>query len=152
MPEIIKDGAIVADPWSALEPMSPDEINASGLLSGDTNSDGPIAVELQPDQPPSLIEGDLSRLDVVAIHFPVFTDGRCFSYARELRELGYQGEIRATGQFIRDQLHYLKRCGFNAFQFDAGANLQDSLASLTDFSDAYQAGVDQPEPLFRRRA
>ena len=146
MPDLIKDGRVVADDWQGVM-LTPEELNESGAL---TRSE-PVAVMLEPDQPPSMIEGDLTRLALVAIHFPVFTDGRCFSYARELRELGYQGEIRATGNFIRDQLHYMHRCGFTAFQFEDDSGLQDSLASLSDFSESYQASVDQPEPLFRRR-
>ena len=86
------------------------------------------------------------------VNFPVFTDGRGFSYARELRERGLRGELRAGGHFIRDQLTYLQRCGFNAFQMADEAELEAALASLADFSEHYQASIDQPLPLFRRRA
>ncbi|MCZ6831197.1 MAG: DUF934 domain-containing protein [Gammaproteobacteria bacterium] len=152
MPDVIKDGRVVADPWQGQNLLTPQELNASGALLGAAAADAaPVAVVLAPDQPPSTIEGDLNRLGLVAINFPVFTDGRCFSYARELRELGYTGEIRATGKFIRDQLFFLQRCGFTAFQFEDDANLEDCLPSLTDFSESYQAAADQPEPLFRRR-
>jgi uncharacterized protein (DUF934 family) len=144
MPKIIRDGAVVEDDWQGAL-LNPEDFNLA-------DDEGPLAVVLEPDQPPSLIEGDLSRLALVAIHFPVFTDGRCFSYARELRDRGFTGEIRATGAFIRDQLHYLQRCGFNAFQFDEDINLVEALSSLSDFSDAYQAAVDQPQPLFQRRS
>jgi uncharacterized protein (DUF934 family) len=156
MPDIIKDGRVVADPWQGGALSSPQEMNDSGALTlttalDATPAEAPLAVVLQPDQPPSTIEGDLNRLALVAINFPVFTDGRCFSYARELRELGYIGEIRATGNFIRDQLFFMQRCGFTAFQFKNHANLQEVLPSLSDFSDAYQAAVDEPRPLYRRR-
>ena len=152
MPDVIKDGRVVEDPWHGRALMTPQELNDSGLIAeGAPANTRPVAVVLEPDQPPSTIDGDLSRLDLVAIHFPVFTDGRCFSYARELRELGYEGEIRATGNFIRDQLFYLARCGFNAFQFQNDRHLEEYLPSLADFSESYQAAVDQPEPLFRRR-
>jgi uncharacterized protein (DUF934 family) len=144
MPKIIRDGAVVEDDWQGAL-LNPEDFNLA-------DDEGPLAVVLEPDQPPSLIEGDLSRVALVAIHFPVFTDGRCFSYARELRDRGFTGEIRATGAFIRDQLHYLQRCGFNAFQFDEDINLVEALSSLSDFSDAYQAAVDQPQPLFQRRS
>lgn len=144
MPKIIRDGAVVDDDWQGAL-LNPEDFNLA-------DDEGLLAVVLEPDQPPSLIEGDLSRLALVAIHFPVFTDGRCFSYARELRDRGFTGEIRATGAFIRDQLHYLQRCGFNAFQFDEDINLVEALSSLSDFSDAYQAAADQPQPLFQRRS
>jgi uncharacterized protein (DUF934 family) len=153
MPDIIKDGRVVEDTWGGRELLTPEEINASGVLLTDSVAAdaAPLGVILEPGQPPSTLEGDLNRLDLVTINFPVFTDGRCFSYARELRELGYTGEIRATGHFIRDQLFYLSRCGFSAFQFEDDSELEEYLSSLADFTVTYQASVDQPEPLFRRR-
>ena len=55
------------------------------------------------------------------------------------------------GNFIRDQLTYLVRCGFDAFQMEDEAGLEEALASLRDFTESYQASIDQPQPLFRRR-
>jgi len=51
---------------------------------------------------------------------------------------------------LRDQLFYMQRVGFNAFATRADRNIQDALKGLTDFSEVYQASVDQPLPLFRR--
>ena len=113
---------------------------------------GGSAVQLEPGETPQALLQGLEQLSLVAINFPIFTDGRGFSYARELRENGYKGEIRAVGNFIRDQLFYLQRCGFNAFEFASAIDLDAALASLEDFGDAYQAAPDQPKPLFRRRA
>ena len=144
MPRLIKRGAVVDDDWQGCL-LSLEELNQRKLFEGS------IGVVLEPDQPPSAIEQALADIELVAIHFPVLTDGRGFSYARELRELGFQGEIRATGHFIRDQLYYLSRCGFDAFAFEDESQLDEALASLGDFSEAYQADVHQPEPLFRRR-
>ncbi len=110
-----------------------------------------IGLQLEPGEAPADIAGDLHAIPVVAINFPVFTDGRGFSYARELRQLGYSGEIRAVGGFIRDQLAYLARCGVNAFEFDADVDLDAAVPSLQGFTDHYQADVLQSEPLFRRR-
>ena len=69
----------------------------------------------------------------------------------QLRERGFTGELRAVGDFIRDQLHYLNRCGFNAFQLADEAQLVGALSSLDAFTEHYQAASDQPQPLFRRR-
>ncbi len=140
--ELIRDGQVVSDD----SPVPP------GLE--EYNQRGGNAVILEPGETPDLIQGDLASLDYIAINFPVFADGRGFSYARELRELGYVGELRAVGYFMRDQLFYMQRCGFNAFQFAAdqqqSAELEACLASLKDFSEVYQASVDQPQPLFQR--
>ena len=94
---------------------------------------------------------NLSRLPVVAINFPKFVDGRGFSSARLLRDrYQYQGEIRAIGEFIRDQLFLMQRCGFSQFSFANDIDLQAAAASLKDFSEAYQTAADQPQPLFKR--
>jgi uncharacterized protein (DUF934 family) len=145
MPRLIKDGQIVNDDWQG-RLLSLEELNSQTEAA-----DQALGLILEADQPPSAIEIDLAQLQLIAINFPVFMDGRGFSTARELRERGYRGEIRATGNFIRDQLHYLQRCGFNAFEFENEDELEASLASLGDFSEAYQADVQQKEPLFRRR-
>ena len=143
MPSLIKDGAVVSDDWSA-PLLSVEELAESA-------GDG-LGVAIQPGDDTSAVVAAKERLALVVIDFPVFTDGRGFSYARELREAGFGGEIRARGQFLRDQLFYLKRCGFNAFQFEEGTDLEACLPSLDDFSEAYQAAIDEPNPLFRRRA
>ena len=109
------------------------------------------AVQLEPGQAPTPLFEYLEQIPLVAINFPVFTDGRGFSYARELRQRGFKGELRACGHFIRDQLTYLRRCGFDAFQLANEHELEAALASLADFDEFYQGSVDQPLPLFRRR-
>ena len=98
---------------------------------------------------------DLEDISAVALNFPKFTDGRAYSAAALLRSrYGFKGEIRAIGDVLRDQFFFMQRCGFDAIQPKAGkysdAQLEESLASLKDFSAPYQAAVDQPEPLFRR--
>lgn len=148
MPKIIKDGAVVEDGWRG-QLLDLESYNEA--LAGGSAPAPDVGVVLEPDQPPSELGGDLNAIPLIAINFPVFTDGRGFSYARELRQRGYRGEIRAVGYFIRDQLEYLSRCGFNAFDFAENTNLDAAVSSLSAFSEHYQADVLQPEPLFRRR-
>ncbi len=165
MPQLIKHGAVHDDGWQLLREIAAEQ-SVAELPAGpvivpqpywQTNRDallarGEVAVWLASDQPPTLIADDLSQLPLVAVDFPVFTDGRGFSYGRALREHhGYKGEVRAVGQFLRDQLYYLSRCGFDAFAIET-ADPQASIESLYDFSDSYQAALDQPLPRFRRRS
>lgn len=97
--------------------------------------------------------GDLNRFPVIAVNFPKFTDGRGYSIAHLLRSrYGYRRELRAIGDVLRDQLFYMKRCGFDSFQLRANKDIDAALASLSDFSEAYQGAADQPLPLFRRAA
>ena len=149
MPLLIRDGRIVADDWDG-QMLSLEELN-SGQADLNDKDTRPLGVTLTAGQPPATIGVELERLALIAIHFPVFTDGRGFSYARELRERGFTGEIRATGHFIRDQMAYLKRCGCNAFALNDDMDAAACLDSLGAISETYQADAEQALPWFRRR-
>ena len=113
---------------------------------------GEPRVLLGPADDPANIAHAVGHLQVIAIDFPQFTDGRGYSTARLLRErYGYKGEIRAVGEVLRDNLFYLSRCGFDAFVLSDQADLEGDLEGFNDFSDAYQNSAEQPQPLFRRR-
>jgi uncharacterized protein (DUF934 family) len=154
MPRLIKDGCIVEDEWrdpdGDLQAPAAGQIGTLDQWLQLANKAG-SAVQLEPGQSPTPLLEHLDELSLVVVNFPAFMDGRGFSYGRELRERGYQGELRASGLFIRDQLTYLRRCGFNAFRMADETQLETALQSLTDFSESYQASPDQPLPLFRRR-
>lgn len=93
------------------------------------------------------------RASVIAIEFPRFTDGCGYSIARVLRgRLGYLGELRAVGDIMRDQVFYLMRVGFDAFELRDDEDANAAIAALRDFSAHYQASSNQPLPHFRRRA
>ena len=155
MPRLIRDGEIVEDSWRQpdedLEAPGSEQIATLEQWLHLADKAGQ-AVQLEPGQAPAPLLEHLDQLSLIVIHFPAFMDGRGFSYGRELRERGYQGELRASGNIIQDQLTYLRRCGFNAFQMADETKLESALNSLEDFSESYQASSDQPLPLFRRRA
>ena len=112
----------------------------------------PIGVWLKPDDDPLDIGADADALAIIGVQFPKFADGRGYSTAVLLRtRLKYAGELRAFGDVGRDQLFYLKRCGFDAFSLAEHRDPEAALASLGDFSLRYQGSVDDPQPLFRRR-
>ena len=109
-------------------------------------------LRLEPADDPAAVADRLGGAARVEVNFPSFTDGRGYSIARLLRERhGYRGEVRAVGDVQRDQLFYLARCGFDAFLLRDGQDAGESLAALNDFSEAYQASVERPQPLFRCR-
>jgi len=113
---------------------------------------GKLGLFVDSDQEVEELADLLPHFDLIAINFPVFTDGRGFSIARLLRErYDYQGDIRAIGDVMQDQLFFMTRCGFTSFALKEGKDIHQALNSLRPFSETYQAGVDQPEPLFRRR-
>ena len=112
-----------------------------------------IGIWLKPDDDPAALAEDLAHLALIAVHFPKFADGRGYSTAFLLRTRhGYKGELRAIGDVGRDQLFLLKRCGFDSFALSPHRDPEAALASLDDFSLRYQGSVDDPLPLFRRRA
>jgi len=159
MPKIIKDGVVVDDQWQLIGDECESIPDGAVIVSlsvweshkATLSQRDELGLWLDSDQPPSSINDDIAQFGVVAINFPAFADGRGFTYGRELREqYKYTGEIRAIGEFMRDQLFYLKRCGFNAFALQ-GYDLDEAVNSLGDFTESYQAAIDQPQPLFRRR-
>ncbi|MBL8397731.1 MAG: DUF934 domain-containing protein [Candidatus Accumulibacter sp.] len=167
MPRIIQQDRVVDDPWQVLT-LADDQTPASITLpAGPTllpltvwltrreqvlNAGAPFGVWLAADQGPEQLAADVHRFSVIGVDFPKFTDGRSYSTARLLRErYAYRGEIRAIGDVLQDQLFYMRRCGIDAYALRADKDPDKALAGLRAFSDAYQAAVDQPQPLFRRR-
>jgi uncharacterized protein (DUF934 family) len=157
---LIRHRAIALDSWQSLDdgavPAGGDLIVPLVVWLSERDRllarDGRIGVLLQPNDEPGAIGGDLAHLALIAVHFPTFTDGRGYSTARLLRErYGWRGELRAVGDVQRDQLFHLARVGFDAFQLKDGADVDDALSAFADFGETYQAAVDQPTPLFRRR-
>jgi len=164
MPRLIKDGAIVDDRWTLLrEAAVLGDVPAVGAVIvplalwrmewGALLARGDVGVWLEPEDDPDALAADIGALPLIAIDFPKFSDGRGYSTARLLREKHkFIGELRAIGDVLRDQLYYMRQCGFNAFAVRSDRNLEDALKGLGDFSDTYQATAARPVPLFRRRA
>lgn len=167
MPKLIKDNAIIENDWTLMAKPETDAASvevASGNIivplsvwlaqKNQLQSRNDIGVWLDSDETAEQLGNDAKQLPLIAVNFPLFMDGRAFSTARLLRErYAFKGELRAIGNLIRDQLCYLRRCGVNAFAFsNPDIKLEEALKSLNDFREYYQASVDQPLPLFRRRA
>jgi uncharacterized protein (DUF934 family) len=85
----------------------------------------------------------LDRLAVVALVFPTFRDGRAYSQARLLRERhGFKGELRATGQVLRDQFLFMLRAGFDAFEVKKEADAEAFTNTAKRYSVFYQPTGD----------
>jgi uncharacterized protein (DUF934 family) len=103
----------------------------------------PLGVKLPNNQNPDVLKDDLAHLAVVALDFPIFRDGRSYSWARLLRQrFGYRGEIRAVGNVLRDQLFFMARVGIDAFEVPEGFRLETFSRAMRDFSHAYQPSID----------
>ena len=94
----------------------------------------------------------LERLAAVALVFPTFRDGRAYSQARLLRERhGYDGELRATGQVLRDQFVFMLRAGFDAFEVKKEADADAFGVSAKRYSVFYQPTGDGRLTALHRR-
>lgn len=94
----------------------------------------------------------LDRLSVVALVFPTFRDGRAYSQARLLRERhGYKGELRATGQVLRDQFVLMLRAGFDAFEVKKDADAEAFAATVKRYTVFYQPTGDGRITALHRR-
>lgn len=148
---IIKDQQIAENTWTFVAEDSP-------LPDGDITvplkrwsedkaqllkHNGKVGIRLLPGEDiDTLNKEDLTAISLIELDFPVFTDGRLFSTAQLLRSRdAYQGEIRAVGKFMADQVFYLQRVGVNAFEFSEKKDLDVALSALNDFSVRYQASI-----------
>ena len=94
----------------------------------------------------------LDRLAAVALVFPTFRDGRAYSQARLLRErYGYQGELRAIGQVLRDQFVFMQRAGFDAFEVKKQIDAEAFAATVKRYSVFYQPTGDGRVTALNRR-
>ena len=94
----------------------------------------------------------LERLAVVALVFPTFRDGRAYSQARLLRErYRYRGELRATGQVLRDQFVFMLRAGFNAFEVKKDSDAAAFASTVKRYSVFYQPTGDGRVTALHRR-
>jgi uncharacterized protein (DUF934 family) len=148
--QIIKDKHIIADDWTfKVDDDNLDDgnviISVSRLIQQITslkNRNGLLGVRIEPSDSVEQIAPFLTELALIDLHFPELSDGRLFSHAWLLRSrYQFQGEIRATGHFLAEQVYYLSRVGVNAFQPEKYENLEAMLAGLKDFSVNYQPSV-----------
>ena len=93
----------------------------------------------------------LDRLKLVEIDFPRFRDGRGYSSARILRERGYEGELKAVGDVLVDQLLFMRRCGFDSFDPAQAIDLDVAKRALTEYDFVYQQAADGRVPVWKLR-
>ena len=109
------------------------------------------AVRIEPGDDARELVPHLERLALVEVNFPAFGDGRGYSSARILREAGYEGELRAVGDVLVDQLAYMRRCGFDAFEPDQQFDMDDVKAAFERWPEVYQNAADDRPPIWTKR-
>lgn len=109
------------------------------------------AVRLEPDDDARALIPYLERLTLVEIAFPKFRDGRGYSSARILREVGYSGELRAQGDVLVDQIAFMRRCGFDSFAPETSLNQADVDTAFACYDRVYQKAADAGVPIWKLR-
>lgn len=120
---LYRDGAFVADDW--LFPADADPLPASGKLcvplarflaahAALLDRAAPIGVIVGAGDKLDALIPDLARLALVVLDFPRYADGRPYSHAHRLRAAGFRGELRASGDVLRDQVLFMLRAGFDS--------------------------------------
>jgi uncharacterized protein (DUF934 family) len=114
--------------------------------------DGKVGVILPNNRDPDDLEPYLERLALIALVFPTFRDGRAYSQARLLRErYNYEGELRATGQVLRDQFVFMIRAGFDAFEVKKDSDALAFEETVKRYSVFYQPTADGRFTALRQR-
>ena len=129
------------------EPLEEPAVTLDAFL-GQTNA---TAVRIEPGDDARALLPYLDRIRLIEVSFPTFRDGRGYSAARILREAGYDGELRAEGDVLVDQLLYMRRCGFDSFAPAAPIDAKVAAASLGRFPNFYQAAADGAVPVWKLR-
>jgi uncharacterized protein (DUF934 family) len=158
---LVKSGKITTDSFvpvadDAALPESGDVLLSAARFLGDTESVLQRAEKIGVIWPNSRDVDDLvphlDRLAVVALVFPTFRDGRAYSQARLLRErFHYRGELRATGQVLRDQFVFMMRAGFDAFDVKKQADAEAFAQTVKRYSVFYQPTGDGRLTALHRR-
>ena len=149
---LIKDGRFIEDGWTVLDHDA--DIPGSGdvivpleryLSQADelNRRVGRVGVALENTADPEDIAPYLSDIDLVALAFPAFTDGRAYSQARQLRhQLDYTGELRATGNVLADQAGFLRQVGFDSFEVASDQSIDVWTKASNAVTLTYQRGYD----------
>ena len=109
------------------------------------------AVRLESDEDARALLPHLGRLALIEIAFPKFRDGRGYSAARILREAGYDGELRAQGDVLVDQIPLMRRCGFDSFHAEAPLDEAAVARALARYDHVYQKAADGRPPVWALR-
>jgi uncharacterized protein (DUF934 family) len=150
-PEVIEDDWVLVTSFAEAQALDEETrpVVPLALLKGSVRentialaANGVFGLLLEPSDDPADALPLFGSLGIIAVNFPQAVDGRGYSCAALLRTRhGWQGELRAVGDVLRDQLFYLKRVGFTSFAIREDRSAEDAIAALADFSGTYQTSV-----------
>jgi uncharacterized protein (DUF934 family) len=147
---LLKNNAFVVDTWVQIS--SDDALPEGGnvvvpyvRLKAEWDNlakfPGQLGVSLANNDDADELAHFLPHLALVILPFPAFADGRSYSLAAQIRNLGFRGELRATGDILPDQLQYMTQVGFSSYDVTDRFPLQVWQAASKQMSLAYQRGL-----------
>jgi uncharacterized protein (DUF934 family) len=150
---LLKNNTLISDTW--IHAGADDQLPESGdvivpfarlLREWEQLSkrDGKLGVQLGNVDRAEALSVFLPSLSTIVLPFPAFNDGRAYSIARQIRDLGYRSELRAVGNVLPDQLQFMLQVGFDTFEIGERFPLAVWQQASKQMSLAYQRG------LFRR--
>lgn len=158
---LLKNGELVSDMWTVLDEDQNPLVVENPIITVESwkknevelkRQNKALGILLRSDQSPEEIRDSLDRFTLIALDFPVFSDGRGFSSARLLRErFSFDGELRAVGDVRRDQFLFLLRCGFDTFEIKDGSDIKKWKEAEKEVSVFYQPASDNSPWVLRRR-
>ena len=160
---VIKDNRVLEDNWQWLGKIEENQVIPDGDVilpyrywkenrAALTDRTGNIAVCINGDDGIADIAAFIDQFSLIALEFPAFKDGRCYSHARLLRDrYHFKGDLRALGDVLRDQLFFMKRCGISSFAIRKDKDIEDALNALKDFTITYQTAADGAPPVYKIR-
>lgn len=158
---LLENGRAIADPWTVIPDGGTVPADGAAIVplarlaaEGEALAARRLGIRLASNELAEAVAPHLGRVELIAIEFPKFRDGRGFSTARTLRErYGFTGEIRAVGHTLPDQYRFLLRCGFTTVEVPDDRDPAEWARALAEIGVAYQRALDDTTPasLLRRR-
>jgi uncharacterized protein (DUF934 family) len=157
-PRVLRRGSVIEDDWTLLQdgpargrtivPLARWRRERAALLSASTA----VGVLLPNTEDVEAVYAEIGDRPLIALQFPGFADGRALSQAVVLRtRLGFDGELRAVGDIVRDLVFWLGRCGFDTIVPRPGQDLEACRLALDELQVSYQAAADGRTPVWIRR-
>lgn len=162
MSKLIKNRTIQTNEWKLVRDESELEQHGKQIVTLDIYNahaesmkekllNAEIGFLLKSDQGIDELPEGFEHAAVIAIDFPVFTDGRGYSIARDLlRYTSFKGELRAVGDVLPDQLHAMERCGFTEFELVDKADVSKVEKLFDVFTEKYQRDALEQKPVYQR--
>jgi len=158
---LVKSGRIVKDSFVRIADDAPVPDGVPAIVTGDrfiaeaaalTQRRAALGVVWPNNRPVAQLASYLDSIALIGLVFPLFRDGRAYSQARILRErYGFRGELRATGQVLRDQFLFMLRAGFDSFEVTKESDAAAFVESTKRFDVFYQPTGDGRTTVASRR-